>query len=246
MLHVFKKSPHHLTRLCTALFLSCALGLAPVAKAQGEVEILSSGTAKMVAVPAVTGQESAEQRQEAAQAAAPEKSAAAEKSLQEPAFTATEPDEKKPGGTDNKTLLYVGGGVAAAAALALALGGGGGSSGSDPEPEPEPPPPTVRPVGVDLAGDNWAGYLDLVNGRRELVTAVVYQNGSEIRITTTATQSYGKNFVGKIFSNRQMRMIDEDTGETWTTFKGPAFPTQIDIYDYVNNFTGLDRLVLKR
>ncbi|HSL40501.1 MAG TPA: hypothetical protein VK857_09020 [Desulforhopalus sp.] len=246
MLHVIIKLPHHVVYLCTVAVLACALGLAPVAKAQGEAEILSSGTAKMIAVPAVTGQESAIEEQEAEQAAVPEKSAATEKSLQEPAFTATEADEKKPGSTGNKTLLYVGGGVAAAAAIALALGGGGGSSGSDPEPEPEPPPPTVRPVGVDLAGDNWAGYLDLVNGTREPVTAVVYQNGSEIRITTTSTQRYGKSFVGKIFSNRQMRLIDQTTGETWTTFKGPAFSTQIDIYDYVNNFTALDRLVLKR
>ena len=244
MLHVMKKSPHHFVHLCTVIFLASALGLAPVAKAQAETEILSSGTSRMIAVPALTGQESAVQGQDAARVAVPEKSTAAEKPLQKPAFPATASDGKKPGGTDKKTLLYVGGGVAAAAALALALSGGGGSSGSD--PEPEPPPSTAKPVGANLAGDNWAGYLDLVNGTREPVTAVVFQNGSEIRITTTATQGYGKSFVGNIFANRQMRRIDQTTGKIWTTFKGPAFPTQIDIYDYVNNGTGLDRLFLKR
>jgi len=246
MLDVIKKIPHHFAVLCTVVLLVCALGLAPVAKAQGKADIFSSGTAKMVAVPAVTGQESAVLDQDTTKEALPENSTATDKYLQEPAFTAEEPENKKSGNANQRTLLYVGGGVAAAAALALALSGGGGGSGSDPEPEPEPPPPTVRPVGVDLAGDNWAGYLDLVNGTRELITAVVYQNGSEIRITTTATQRYGKSFVGKIFSNRQMRLIDQTTGETWTTWNGPAFPTQIDIYDYVNNFTALDRLVLKR
>jgi len=245
MLHVIKKLPYNFLYLCTVAVLASALGLAPVVKAQGEAEILSSGTAKMIAVPAVTDQESAVLDQDTAKRALPENSTATEY-LQEPAFTAEEPDKKKSGDANKRTLLYVGGGVAAAAALALALSGGGGSSGSDPEPEPEPPQPTAKPVGVDLAGDNWAGYLDLVNGTWEPVTAVVYQNGSEIRITTTATQRYGRSFVGKISSNRHMSLIDQTTGELWTTFKGPAYSTQIDIYDYVNNFTGLDRLVLKR
>ena len=245
MLYVSKKSPHYFVHLCTVAVLACALGLAPVAKAQGEAEILSSGTSKMVAVPSVTGQESAVQGQDAAQTAVPEKSAAVEKSLQEPSFTAKEPDEKKPGSTSNKTLLYVGGGVAAAAALALALSGGGGSSGSD--PEPEPPPPTRKPVGADLAGDTWSGSLALVNGTTEPVTAVVYQNGREIQITTTATQRYGKSFVGQISSDGYLSLIDQTTGSLWTTHRGPrASSRQIIIFDYVNNYTGLDRLVLRR
>ncbi len=244
MLYVIKKSTHYFVHLCTVAVLACALGLAPVAKAQGEAEIFSSGTSKMIAVPSVTGQESAVQGQDAAQTAVPEKSAAAEKALQEPSFTAKEPDEKKPGSTSNKTLLYVGGGVAAAAALALALSGGG-SSGSD--PEPPPPTPTRRPVGADLAGDTWSGSLALVNGTTEPVTAVVYQNGFEIEITTTATQRYGKRFVGQISSDGYLRLIDQTTGSLWTTHRGPrASSRQIIIFDYVNNYTGLDRLVLRR
>jgi hypothetical protein len=125
MLHVITKLPYHFAYLCTVAVLASALGLAPVAKAQGKTEILSSGTAKMIAVPAVTDQESAVLDQDTTNKALPENSTATEY-LQEPAFTAEEPDKKKSGDANKRTLLYVGGGVAAAAALALALSGGGG------------------------------------------------------------------------------------------------------------------------
>ena len=244
MHQILKKSTRQFPRLGTVLLLVCTLGLAPVAKVYAETEVSSSGSSRMIPVTATTGQTTAGQGQDAEQLAVPE-SAAVEQPLPEPAFTAVEAEEKKTPDTDQKTLLYVGGGVAAAAALALALGGGSGSS-SSPEPEPEPPPPPAKPVGADIAGDTWFGFLELVNGYREPVTAVIKQNGSDVEITTTASQRYGRSFRGKIYPNGQMLLYDQITGEDWTTFKGPATGYLIDLYDYVNNFTGLDRLYLKR
>lgn len=244
MLYNAKKTKFCLLRFGAALCLSCTIGLFPVAKVHGEEPSSSSGTSEMVNTP-VPEQEQQKppslQQNLKKQPADSTDSEATAKPLDQPAYSppeATEDEQDK----DN-TMLFVGAGAAAAAVLALALSGGGGGGGGTVEPEPTP---SVEPVGVDIAGDTWAGYLDLVNGGRENVAAVVTQNGSQVQITTSSTQPYGKEFRGRIYSNGDMLVTDQTTGEDWTTFKGPVYPTQIDIYDYVNNFTGLDRLVLKR
>lgn len=143
--------------------------------------------------------------------------------------------------TDNRKLLYAGAGAVGVAALIIGLSNSGGGDSSDPET------PTVPPVGADLAGTNWAGILLLINGKRENVTATVTQNGSLVEIKTSTTQSYGSKFNGTISSSGYLNMYEQVTGEQWTTHTGPAATaSRIEIYDYVNNFTGLDVLVLKR
>lgn len=151
--------------------------------------------------------------------------------------------------TDNssggKTLLYAGIGVAAIAAGALAAGSGGSSS-SEAEPEQEPEV-TDPPVGADLDGDNWHGRLILVDsGFKEEVTATVHQNGSQLEITTSSAQKYGKKFIGTISSSAFIKVRDQDTGQDWTTFYQNARWNMIDLYDYVHNFQDLDRLYLTR
>jgi hypothetical protein len=142
-------------------------------------------------------------------------------------------------------MLLIGGVAAAAAVGAVALAAGsGGSSSSDPV---EPEEPKEDPVGADIDGDNWTGRLILVDsGYKEDVTATVEQNGREVIITTSTTQKYGRKFVGKIDSNAEMQVRDQDTGQDWTTFKGKARWNMIDLYDYVHNFEDLDRLYLTR
>jgi len=146
-----------------------------------------------------------------------------------------------------KTLLY--GGIAAAAvvgAVALAAGsGGGGGSSADVAEEPEEP--KLKPVGADLAGDNWHGRLILVDsGFKEDVTATVKQNGADIEITTSSTQKYGKKFIGHIDRNAFIQVRDQDTGEDWTTMNNDTRWNMIDLYDYVHSFHDLDRLYLTR
>ncbi len=142
-----------------------------------------------------------------------------------------------------KILLYTGIGFAAIAAGALAAGSGGSSS-SEVEPEPEVTDP---PVGADLDGDNWHGRLILVDsGFKEDVTATVHQNGSELEITTSSAQKYGKKFIGTISSSAFTKVRDQDTGQDWTTFYQNARWNMIDLYDYVHNFQDLDRLYLTR
>ena len=172
-----------------------------------------------------------------------------------------DPDTKnKPETTkssDTSPLVYIGAGAAVAAAIGLAAAsggssdsdsstsgeGGGGSAGGSGERSVKP---TTEPKNATLWGDNWSGRLLLINGRSEPVTAVIYQNGAQIEIVTSTSQRYGKRFVGSVSSSGHMRMIDQTTGELWTTFMGPANSTRIDLYDYVNNFQDLDNLKLTR
>ena len=96
-------------------------------------------------------------------------------------------------------LFYTGIGVAAIAGAAVALSSSDSSSSAEEEEETKPDP-TKTPVGATLHGTNWTGKLLLADsGSKEPVTATVYQNGSELEITTTTTQKYGK----KIYRNYQ-------------------------------------------
>ena len=244
MLQSIKNTKCYFLYLGAALFLICTISLLPVAKIHGEEHPSSSGTSKIGITPVleeVRQKPPSLEKKSKKQPADSTNTSATAKPLDKPAYSPPEAPEDKQGKIN--TMLIIGAGVAATGAMALALSGGGGGGGGTVEPEPTP---SVEPVGVDIAGDNWAGYLDLVNGGRENVTAVVDQNGSQVEITTTSTQRYGQVFRGKIDANGHLFVYDQTTGETWTTHKGPVFPTQIDIYDYVNNFTGLDRLLLKR
>ena len=144
----------------------------------------------------------------------------------------------------SKTLLLVGAGAVALGAIAIGSSGGG-DGGSD-DTAATVTTPSVPPVGANLAGDDWRGILLLVDGFREPITATVTQNGSQVTITTSTTQRYGQVFRGTIRSSGHMTLYDQTTGEDWTTFKGPATSTHIEMEDYVNNFTALDVLVLKR
>jgi hypothetical protein len=163
----------------------------------------------------------------------------------DPAREAASPKTKTTG--SSKTMLYVGAGAVAAGALAIGLAAsGGGDGGGSNDPPTTPITPSVPPVGADIAGDDWSGILLLIDGLREPITATVTQNGSQVQITTSSTQRYGQVFSGTIRPSGHMLLYDQTTGEDWTTFKGPATSTHIEMEDYVNNFTALDVLVLKR
>ena len=146
-------------------------------------------------------------------------------------------------GVDGMTMLYIGGAVGLLAVGAVALGGGSSSS------DPTPPQPTTPPVGPDINGSNWAGYLDIKDTRAEgfqNITATIVQNGSAVQITTSSTLMYGRMFNGSIKSNGFMLLYDSVTGEDWTTHYRNATETSVDLYDYVNNLKDLDRMLLLR
>ena len=110
----------------------------------------------------------------------------------------------------------------------------------------------VSQVGVgklpvfNLTGNDWSGYLYLVDGKTERVYANIVQSGSYITISTTSTQSYGRNFTGTIDSDNDMYLYDSNTGEDWTTHFGPCGINRIELHDYVHNLTALDGLFLAR
>ena len=106
--------------------------------------------------------------------------------------------------------------------------------------------PDSEPVGPDIRGGDWSGYLDLVHGVKENVTSSISQNGTHVVITTSSSQEYGRKFVGNINESGSIRVYDQKTGELWTTHNGPASDNTIDLYDYVDNYKALDRLYLSR
>ena len=152
------------------------------------------------------------------------------------------PDPETTTNSSGRTYLYAGLGVAAvAAAAAVAVGASGGSSS-----EPETQTPALAPIGADIGGKSWTGFLNLVDGVKENVTAIIYQNGAYVEITTSTTQQYGHKFVGQISRSGVMTMYDQTTGQDWTTFYDAATWNRIDLYDYVHNNKALDRLYLTR
>ena len=110
--------------------------------------------------------------------------------------------------------------------------------------------PTATPQPPPLAGSDWSGALSLVNGSTEMVTAQVTQSGTNLYISTTAKQKYGRYFQGTVKANGSILIYDQTTGEDWSTKKGIAYDTRIDLYDYVNiddnGYTDMDRLYLTR
>ncbi len=161
-------------------------------------------------------------------------------------------------GVDGMTMLYIGGGIAAVAGIgALAFGGGsGGSSTTTTTTTTDSSSSTSTDsssstslVGPNLNGSNWSGYLNLKDNRAEgyqNITASIVHEGAAVQITTTSTLKYGQQFSGRISSNGYMLLYDSVTGEDWTTHYSNAVSTQIDLYDYVNNLTELDRMFLGR
>ncbi len=183
---------------------------------------------------------------------------------------APEPQSQKT--NSSNTILYAGIGVAAAVAVAAVAAGSGGGSDSETvttpatttttttttkpktttqsKPKVKTPsdnnPEGAEPVGADIGGDNWSGFIDLVGGSRENISASIYQHGDYVRITTTSHQEYGQKLVGNISSDGFIRVYDQRTGELWTTHYDKATAKKVDLYDYVDNYKGLDQIFLQR
>jgi hypothetical protein len=153
-------------------------------------------------------------------------------------FKPSYPQETSSGSTTSTVLII--GGVVALGVGALALAGSGGDSGDD---------ATVcetDPVGPSIAGNTWAGMLKLVSNGTQSVTATITQCGRDITITTSTTLEYGKQFVGSMGTNGDIKVYDQVTLEDWTTYYGQASTSYIKIYDKVQNGTKLDSLELSR
>lgn len=117
----------------------------------------------------------------------------------------------------------------------------------DEEIEDEPEEPAAPYTGPDLNG-SWSGFVNLVNKGNENVSisASVSQDGENISINTSSPYSYARSFSGKISSSGNIKVKDGNTGEIWTTHSGAASASSIRLYDWVNDFTDLDRVELSR
>ncbi len=162
--------------------------------------------------------------------------------------TIPEIDDSEP--VDGMTMLYIVGGATLALGAVVLMGsssGGSDDSGGSVTPSPDPDP-IAPPVGPNMNGD-WSGFLQLKQrgseGYQGIVASIVHQ-GNSIRVSTSSTLDYGRYFNGTISSSGYILMYDSITGEDWTTHKGNASSRQMDMYDYVNNFKDLDRMLLTR
>jgi hypothetical protein len=186
----------------------------------------------------------------------------------------TDPGEEDSESVDGLTMLYIGGAIAGVAALAIALGSSSGSSDpgtpppestpppseptpTPPSPEPDPPslpsppsdPSTNPPVGPNLNGADWAGFLEIKDSRYkgfQYISARIVHSGNAVQINTSSNLHYGRQFNGTISSGGYMLMYDSISGEDWTTHRGDATTNRVDLYDYVNWFEDLDRMKLTR
>jgi hypothetical protein len=185
-------------------------------------------------------------------------------------FSAPEPEESTESNTT--TWLAVGGVVVLGlGAVALGSGGGGDDSSqaiesvietssttsssnddddteeSDDDEEIEAEETVDTYTGPDLNG-SWSGFVNLVNEGNENVSisATVSQSGGSISISTSSPYSYARSFSGKISNSGDIKVKDGHTGETWTTYSGAASESSIRLYDWVNDFTDLDKIELSR
>jgi len=138
----------------------------------------------------------------------------------------TDPQVSKTESMDGMTWLYIGGAVAGVAVLAAALGAGGSTDSDSGSSTAQ----TTTPVGPNLHGSDWGGTLTITRGTQG-VTATVVHNGASVNITTSTNMSYGRNFTGSSTSSGHLRLRDTTTGQTWTTFGGPASSSKISIFD---------------
>ena len=159
--------------------------------------------------------------------------------------------ESEPAGEDETidgmTMLYVGGaiGVIALGAVALSGGSGGGSSDS----AGSLPAPTVAPVGPDLNGSDWGGFLsihDMLHVGYQTISATIRHSGRAVEILTTSNLDYGQYFSGSISSSGHMLLYDSVTGEDWTTHAAAATANRVDLYDFVDNYKDTDQMLLVR
>lgn len=97
---------------------------------------------------------------------------------------------------------------------------------------------------INLNG-HWEGMLNLVNYTQEPVSATITQEDCTIRIITTSTLLYGKYFVGNI-DETYISVQDADTGEIWTTHSETATEYNLQLQDFVNNYSDLDELTLQK
>ena len=92
----------------------------------------------------------------------------------------------------------------------------------------------------------WTGQINLVNYGSQHVEAIIFQNECHLSIKTSSTLSYGQDFSGDVTQGDYLTVIDEKTGETWTTHYSRARFEGIKLYDYVNNLSDLDELAIIR
>ncbi len=93
---------------------------------------------------------------------------------------------------------------------------------------------------------HWQGVLLLVNHGQQAVTATVGQEDCDISIQTSSGLPYGQYFTGHISSENELLVYDMQTGEDWTSYVSQATVTSFTIYDYVNDFSELDKLQLTK
>jgi len=158
----------------------------------------------------------------------------------------TPPPEVETTNSTNQWLLYGGAAVLGVGIVAVAIselgsdsdGGGSSSFTSD-----------LEPVGPSIGGNDWAGNLNITNEGfqgNEGVTAVITQDGESITISTSSTLTYGQYYSGHTSADGYLTVRDSATNKIWTTFKGNATTTLIQLYDYVNNNATFDTLFLAR
>ncbi len=166
------------------------------------------------------------------------------KTLSKSEYKTAPPPEVETTSSTGKWLLYGGLTAAGVGILAVAIGSSdsGGSSSSATTP-------AIDPVGPDISGSDWIGTLTVTNEGNEgseSVTSVITQSGADVTISTSSSLAYGQYYSGHTNESGYLTVRDSATNKVWTTHKGNASASSIQLYDFVNDNTTFDTLFLVR
>jgi hypothetical protein len=163
----------------------------------------------------------------------------AESDVLEKSTSQERPEDKENVYSKREWLLYGGGAALAVGIAAVAAGSSSGSNSSESSCD-------EVTVGPSIDGSEWSGTLVLENYGTQAVTATITQCGNRVLIQTSSTFTYGQKLEGTMASDGDMYVWDATTGEEWTTHYGTASSSSIKLYDFVNNFQDMDKLILSR
>ncbi len=91
-----------------------------------------------------------------------------------------------------------------------------------------------------LNGNQWDGYFQTIGlNNRFNLGATINQSGGNVNIQTSKP-GVANRFVGTVNNRGEMLVFDQFDGEDWTTFRGPATPSSVRLYDFTRPPSAID------
>ena len=120
---------------------------------------------------------------------------------------------------------------ALALAVGLTVGCGGSDDDDDVSIDPDTGLPTEPPK---VKGKSWRGFFYRSDEtERHPIRATITQEANAITLITDRDNPPVKNFAGTISNTGEVRLTDQDDGELWSSYFGPATGKSFKIADFI-------------